>query len=250
MRLAIALGTATMGHALLLCGLGWVAPPPRSAEVPEKMVQVDVAVLDGAGDGSLRSAVSDTRNSTSTGQPLFSSPRRSRSHRSGRLDNPSGPPIRVAPAMIAASAVTTEVSTPAIVSPSVATPVFASIVGGDSESSSKAAAPGVASTPGLASHTTEPPPSAAGVRYRSHPPPVYPTDSLRRREEGVVLLSVDIGPDGRATQVSLSKSSGSPSLDSAATEAVYSWTFEPARNAGVPVASHVVVPVRFSLINR
>jgi protein TonB len=89
-----------------------------------------------------------------------------------------------------------------------------------------------------------------GARYRSHPAPPYPIDSLRRREEGVVLLSVDISPDGRATEISLSRGSGSPSLDSAAVEAVYAWTFEPARNAGDPVASRVVVPVRFSLVGR
>jgi protein TonB len=66
----------------------------------------------------------------------------------------------------------------------------------------------------------------------------------------VVLLSVDISSDGRATHVSLDRSSGSPSLDTAAIDAVYAWTFEPAKDAGDPVASRVVVPVRFSLVGR
>jgi protein TonB len=90
----------------------------------------------------------------------------------------------------------------------------------------------------------------AAPRYRSHPSPLYPIESLRRREEGVVLLDVEVGPDGRASQISLNHSSGFPSLDGAAVDAVYAWSFEPARAGGLPVSTRVVVPVRFSLVGR
>jgi protein TonB len=47
--------------------------------------------------------------------------------------------------------------------------------------------------------------------------------------------------------VSVSRGSGYPELDEAAVRAVRRWMFEPARAAGLPVASHVDIPVRFSL---
>ncbi|MGA7744384.1 MAG: energy transducer TonB [Polyangia bacterium] len=87
----------------------------------------------------------------------------------------------------------------------------------------------------------------ATPRYRSNPPPEYPIASRRRHEEGVVETTVAVSRDGRALRVSLLKSSGHPLLDQAAIDAVRGWTFEPAQASGVPVASKVVVPVRFSL---
>ncbi|HVV17217.1 MAG TPA: energy transducer TonB, partial [Polyangia bacterium] len=88
---------------------------------------------------------------------------------------------------------------------------------------------------------------SATPRYRTNPPPDYPLPCRRRREEGVVLLSVVVEASGLPAAVSLSRGSGHPLLDRAALEAVRHWTFEPARAAGVAVRSSVVVPVRFSL---
>ena len=87
----------------------------------------------------------------------------------------------------------------------------------------------------------------ATPRYRTNPTPEYPTTSRRRREEGVVLLSVAVEASGVPSAISLNHTSGYPLLDQAALDAVRRWTFEPARAAGVPVFSTVVVPVRFSL---
>ncbi|MGO9666157.1 MAG: energy transducer TonB [Polyangia bacterium] len=87
----------------------------------------------------------------------------------------------------------------------------------------------------------------ATPRYRSNPPPEYPIASRRIHEEGVFETTVAVSRDGRALRVSLLKSSGHPLLDQAAIDAVRGWTFEPAQASGVPVASKVVVPVRFSL---
>lgn len=88
---------------------------------------------------------------------------------------------------------------------------------------------------------------SATPRYRSNPPPDYPLPSRRRREEGIVLLTVVVQASGSPSAISLSRTSGHPLLDRAALEAVRHWTFEPARAANVPVTSSVVVPVRFSL---
>jgi protein TonB len=102
--------------------------------------------------------------------------------------------------------------------------------------------------------TPAPPTPAVSVvgtpRYRSNPRPDYPVPSLRRREEGTVLLTADVKPDGTTSAVSLKQSCGFPMLDKAAIDAVRRWTFEPARVDGRAVATQVVVPVRFSLDDR
>jgi periplasmic protein TonB len=89
--------------------------------------------------------------------------------------------------------------------------------------------------------------TSAEPRYRSNPKPEYPLPSLRRHEEGVVLLDVVVGPDGSPAAITLNRSSGHPLLDRAALDGVRVWTFEPARVAGVPVSKMKVVPIRFSL---
>lgn len=61
------------------------------------------------------------------------------------------------------------------------------------------------------------------------------------------MLRVKVGADGRVQDVSIRRSSGFPSLDQAALAAVRRWRFDPARAAGVVVASEVEVPVRFQL---
>lgn len=91
------------------------------------------------------------------------------------------------------------------------------------------------------------PSTSARPRYRSNPKPNYPPESRRAGQQGVVLIAVEVTADGRAASVQLSRSSGFPLLDAAALQAVRRWTFEPARTAGLPVASRVEIPVRFDL---
>lgn len=85
------------------------------------------------------------------------------------------------------------------------------------------------------------------VRPRSNPRPAYPPEARRLGQQGRVILEVQVGADGRAISVSVKRSSGFPALDSAAVQAVQRWTFEPARMAGIPIASRADVPVNFSL---
>lgn len=83
--------------------------------------------------------------------------------------------------------------------------------------------------------------------YLSNPPPVYPEGCRRRKEEGLVVLAVVVGTDGRAESVSLGSSSGFPELDASARLAVNGWRFRAATMAGIKVKSRAVVPVRFRL---
>ena len=89
----------------------------------------------------------------------------------------------------------------------------------------------------------------AKPNYLKNPEPPYPAMARRRRQEGLVLLSVRVSAQGRAVRVELKQSSGFPVLDEAALQAVRGWEFEPARLGAVGVESEIEVPVRFKLMN-
>jgi len=78
-------------------------------------------------------------------------------------------------------------------------------------------------------------------------PPTYPTDALLARLEGRVILRVQVKATGEAQQVLLENSSGHPALDEAARLAVIKWKFRPAKRAGKPIESEVLVPINFSI---
>ena len=88
---------------------------------------------------------------------------------------------------------------------------------------------------------------SARPRYKINPEPPYPVVARRRRQEGVVLLSVRVDAAGRPEAVTIQASSGFSALDEAAVAAVENWEFEPGRLGGEPVASQVEVPIRFEL---
>jgi protein TonB len=84
--------------------------------------------------------------------------------------------------------------------------------------------------------------------YLSNPAPEYPRLSRRMGEEGRVLLKVQVGADGRPTDVSVFKSSGFTRLDESARDTVLrSWRFVPARQGEQTVAGTVKVPIDFTL---
>jgi periplasmic protein TonB len=83
--------------------------------------------------------------------------------------------------------------------------------------------------------------------YLRNPPPQYPAESRKLREQGVVLLKVSVTAAGRAADVQLQRSSGYGRLDEAALKAVRRWEFKPARVGLTAVACAVEVPVRFGL---
>jgi len=90
-------------------------------------------------------------------------------------------------------------------------------------------------------------PPRYGFGSAANPIPRYPESARERGWEGVVVLSVSVGADGRADSVRVARGSGHAMLDAAALDAVRRWRFEPARRAGMPVAASVDVPIRFRL---
>jgi protein TonB len=77
--------------------------------------------------------------------------------------------------------------------------------------------------------------------------PKYPTSAMHRGDEGVAQIHLSLDVTGRVIRATLSSSSGHPALDAAALKAAARWNFAPATRGGHPVASAIVVPIRFSL---
>lgn len=78
-------------------------------------------------------------------------------------------------------------------------------------------------------------------------PPAYPVDVLKEGVSGVVMLVVDVSPDGSVSAARIDRSAGDQRLDAAALDAVKHWKFTPATKEGKPIASQVRVPVEFRL---
>ncbi|MGA3172522.1 MAG: energy transducer TonB, partial [Chthoniobacteraceae bacterium] len=109
-------------------------------------------------------------------------------------------------------------------------------------------APGAASEISVASSRGAPNgPLSTQASYLSNPRPEYPDQAREMRQQGIVILDVEVGIDGRPDDVELSRGSGYSLLDRAALEAVRRWRFAPAEAAGLPIPTRVQVPVRFTL---
>lgn len=81
----------------------------------------------------------------------------------------------------------------------------------------------------------------------SAPPPKYPVESRRRKEQGTVFLTVLVGTDGSVAEIGVSRSSGSARLDKAALEAVRRWRWSPTKQAGMAVMVRGIVDIPFVL---
>jgi len=78
--------------------------------------------------------------------------------------------------------------------------------------------------------------------------PKYPEAARKRGEQGTVHVRVRVGKDGSVSDVKVPEGKGAtPDLDRAAVEALRQWKFQPATAKGKPVATYVVVPVKFRL---
>jgi protein TonB len=86
-----------------------------------------------------------------------------------------------------------------------------------------------------------------GANYLKNPRPAYPHLAQREGWQGVVLLRVQVQPDGRVGSIALERSSGRSILDDAARSAVEGWAFVPATRGGLPTSGWVSVPVEFRL---
>ena len=77
--------------------------------------------------------------------------------------------------------------------------------------------------------------------------PNYPAISRRKGEEGRVVLTVEIGPDGDIGEVSIIKTSGYSRLDMAAIKAAKKSTYNPAIVENIPVRDKKKIAITFKL---
>ncbi len=87
----------------------------------------------------------------------------------------------------------------------------------------------------------------AQVLHRKLPP--YPFNAFKNNQQGVVDVLVTIDASGKAIASQAYKSSGTPSLDQAAVEAVMHWKFRAAERAGRPITAQAIISLDW-IINR
>jgi protein TonB len=91
-------------------------------------------------------------------------------------------------------------------------------------------------------------PSFVALRADVAPPPTYPPQAQRMRQQGLVLLRVLGDEAGRPADVAIETSSGFRLLDEAALKAVKRrWHFVPATRDGAAIQAWALVPVNFEL---
>jgi protein TonB len=77
----------------------------------------------------------------------------------------------------------------------------------------------------------------------NRPPPPYPEESLMNREEGRVVLLIEVDESGKITSVTVKSSSGHSQLDWATADYVRRhWLFDPAnrvRKFEAPISFHL-----------
>lgn len=77
--------------------------------------------------------------------------------------------------------------------------------------------------------------------------PRYPPHSRRMREEGMVVLRVELDEQGSVCDAHIATSSGFVRLDEAALTAVRTWRCHPAHRNGQPVRATALQPFNFIL---
>lgn len=83
-------------------------------------------------------------------------------------------------------------------------------------------------------------------RVKSAPDPHYSREARHAHVQGMVVLWMVVGVDGRVHNVKVARPLGY-GLDEEAVKAVQKWRFEPARRKGKPVPVQINVEVNFRL---
>lgn len=135
-----------------------------------------------------------------------------------------------------------KVASKAITTPMPATPVSSNTIAQtDAIPNDHPAAPAESAAPA----PLIPPTHIGG--HLGNPRPAYPPLSIEMGEAGAVALRVAVNAEGKATDVSIARSSGFPRLDRAALQAVRNWRFRPAMRGNEAISYSYTFSVEFDL---
>jgi protein TonB len=87
----------------------------------------------------------------------------------------------------------------------------------------------------------------AAIDWSSCRRPDYPSESMKRMEEGTTVVKVDLDPTGAIIGSSIAQSSGFPRLDGATQRAVLKCQFRAATVDGAAQASSAMVRIAWAL---
>ena len=83
--------------------------------------------------------------------------------------------------------------------------------------------------------------------FSENRPPSYPSQAVRQKLQGVVMLRLSVSKTGNVEKVEVVESSGHSILDQAAISAVGKWKGKPASRWGRATASTEILPIRFRI---
>jgi TonB family protein len=86
--------------------------------------------------------------------------------------------------------------------------------------------------------------SVMAPRAVKAPNPQYSKEAVKQNIQGIVVLSVVVGPDGTPEDIRVARSLGH-GLDEEAIKAMRKWHFQPATKDGKPVAAQISVEIHF-----
>jgi len=89
-----------------------------------------------------------------------------------------------------------------------------------------------------------------GPKPTSSPKPPYPLSAFKAKQEGKVVLELEVLEDGAVGQVRLAQSSTVESLDESALTTVKKWKYSPAQKGGQLVKQWIRVSILFEVKSR
>lgn len=231
-RLSRALAVSCVFHLFMLLGLAWLAGPV----IHEPAAVEQVIELELAAPGEEGPAGSDAPAAPQE-QAMATPPQAVQQQSSPRVLKERVPRQAAAPAMA------TEAAETAGTGDGEAGAVSAGGGVSDGNDGHGPAGDGSGNGGGKGSQGLIPPGILSKVE------PVYPQAARNAGQSGTVMLRIQILPNGRSGNITVTASSGYGLLDDAAVNAVRQWRFIPAkdRSSGKTVACYTTLPVTFQL---
>jgi protein TonB len=131
--------------------------------------------------------------------------------------------------------------------PQPVTPVIQITLPAEQPTTAITLAPTPAPPPAADTQAGQGPVVVANADYLRLPAVVYPPAAKRARAQGLVHVRALVDVEGRASEVSVARSSGFDLLDRAACDAVRGALFKPYRRNNVARSMMVIVPIDFNL---